>query len=122
MKRLIFLAVLLAGCANPFGPDVRIWGQRSMEPVPAAYAAWYAEVEACLGQAGDFGAVEWFVADRIVTSGVTRAGYWSGSRILLARRWSNTSFVVRHEAAHHILGVGAGGHLDDGSMPCEEGH
>lgn len=58
---LMVAAVFFVACESP----VELVEKRPLHPVPEEYAVWYAEVEDCLGEQGNFSAAEWFVTSRI---------------------------------------------------------
>lgn len=104
MRYLVILA--LTGC-NILGPDIEHWSQRPLVPVPAAFADLYAAVEVCWGKRGDFGAVNWFVADKITVDGTGRArGTTRGDDITIARDYLDVARTIKHEASHHVSGRG----------------
>ena len=76
---------------------------RPMVPVPDSYAGLYTEMETCLGTTGDFGAIDFFVADYLES----RDGPISGAIelpntiTLLVSRVENI-ISAKHEMGHHI--------------------
>lgn len=117
---VVGLVFLVVGCTDLFGPEVRFWNRRPMEPVPEQYATWYAEVEDCLGVTGDFGAVEWLVADSIVAHDGAKRGYLEFPNTITVRwEYLITDYVIRHEIAHHVTQSGDELHDSDGAVPCQ---
>lgn len=85
-----------------------------MEPVPEVYAEWYADVEACWGRRGNFAAVNWYVADKITIDTTGRAsGATNGDDITIARHRTDSEWTVKHEASHHVSGLGNAIHYAD---------
>lgn len=121
--RWVLLVLVLAGCSlDIFGPDVRYVNRRPLAPVPDAYAGWYAETEDCLGVRGDFDAVRWSVADSIMVDGVPKVGTLDfPNDITMFGRAVHVQWALRHEAAHHITGIGDDLHDARGQVPCSIG-
>lgn len=116
----LVLVLLTLGCTDLFGPEVRFWNRRPMDPVPDVYADWYAEVEECLGWAGDFEAISFYVADRIERNGVEKTGLVEFPHAITVRVdqvWGPR--VLRHEFAHHITQAGTSLHDGSGNVPCQ---
>ena len=105
-RTLPALCVLLSACGI-FGLDLDMTNRRLLDPIPAEYPRWYAEVESCLNEVGDFGAINWYVADRIELSGLTAPGLWQKPDAITMR--ANHILViqtVKHEMVHHVRQVG----------------
>lgn len=116
------LLVLLAACASLFGPTITIWGgPYPLDPVPEEYRAYYAEVEACWGIAGDFDAIEWYGASRIKYGDQWVNGLIQGDRITMVSRQERH---VKHEMSHHVSGIGDALHYTDEygrpRVPCDQ--
>lgn len=120
----ITATVLLAGCGilDLNGPDIKYWGgPYRIEPVPEEWAVWYAEVEACWGMSGNFGAIEWYGASRIKYGDRWASGLIQGNRITMASRMERH---LRHEMSHHVSWRGDELHYYDEygriRVPCDE--
>ena len=120
MYRML-IALALVGCGDLFGPDYTFWGHRPMEPVPEVYAAWYAEVEVCLGRVGDFGAITWFVADSLAWNQRSILGTTDLASHEITMRSDHvlTEHHVRHEMVHEIMQADNSIHDERGDVPCE---
>jgi hypothetical protein len=84
---------------------------------PLVYRQWYAEVEKCMKQQGDFDKILWTVTDSawnqhtsVDTIGATRAtfGLWHGldkgrALIILNKQDWRNEFYVKHEMVHDLL-------------------
>lgn len=119
MRRLATVAalVLLAAC-DLTGPN---WERVDVQPmdVPENYAGWYAEVEDCLGQRGDFAAVRWFTATELSIDGVSKGGItrFPDEITMLVRRVTHP-WSVKHEMIHHVTQVGDAVHDTDDMERC----
>lgn len=103
MKKLLPLA--LAGCF--LGPEIVYDWREPMEPVPEAYAQWYAEVEACWGASGDFAAVEWFVGEMSNGDPVTVVKETTkGDVITIRSGYELIERTIKHGMSHHVSGLG----------------
>lgn len=124
MDRLLLIALLLisacdVGLLAP-GPDVHGTNVRPMSPVPAVYSEWYAETERCLGMAGDFSAIRWFVADEILADGEPVTGWLKdGGEVVMLETYADLEWAVRHEMSHHITGWDNSAHQEGGRIPCQ---
>lgn len=100
------LWLFLSAC-NILGPTTTDFvNQRPMDP-PAYYAGYYAEVEVCLGMAGDYGAIEWFVADEINHDGVEMAGIIHfPNRVTIREGQVHSTVTSKYEMIHHVLQKG----------------
>jgi hypothetical protein len=82
-------------------------GAVALDPVPAAFGTWWAEVEQCSGLHGSMAGVRWFQvpqAPYFVYQGVEYDGMWWENRwILLAGAYLDYAPVVRHEMLHDLL-------------------
>lgn len=103
------LLVVLAGCSES-PTDVSVdggpfFGREPLSPVPASYADWYGEVEACLGVQGNFAAVDWFLADSIVDPQLgRRVGLWTPpDTITLMRGFEDVRYWVRRYMIQQVL-------------------
>lgn len=106
MRRFVFVLALV-GCTDLFGPEVEYWEHRPMDPVPAEYATWYAEVEQCLGQVGNFDAVRWFVADSIRREGRPAGAVLEfPATITMTSDYTELRWAVKHEMIHHVTQQG----------------
>ncbi len=104
--RWLTLAAALAGC-NILGPRLETSGRTRLEPVPAEYVAWHAEVQACLDRTVDetpsFAQIEWYVASELYLGGSAIGGAWSPpARITLRRDHVGSEPSVKHELVHYI--------------------
>lgn len=121
MRTWVVALLALAACDLVTGPDVRHVNRRPLSPVPPTYSAWYAEVEACLGRRGDFGAVHWFVADSMIVDGALVDGLWeSPDDITLHPTVRGAERIVKHEMVHHVLQAGLSIHDGHGRVPCAQ--
>lgn len=72
-------------------------------------------VEACSGQSGDFGEVQWYEVpgDAVRLADESVSGYWLAQRnaIVISHGYARSGFVVRHEMLHALLR--RGGHPRD---------
>ena len=105
-RTLPAIVVSLCSCGI-FGPDLEMTNRRLLNPIPAEYPGWYAEVEACLNEGGDFEAIIWYVADRIEKNGLTAPGIWQRPHTITIRA-NNILIIhtVKHEMVHHVRQVG----------------
>jgi hypothetical protein len=79
-------------------------------------------VAACWERTGDFGAVRWYVADRISLDATKRANATiRGDDITIARAWLDVDRTVMHEMSHHVSGLGNVIHYDGNRARCDEG-
>jgi hypothetical protein len=95
--------VLLLGCLDAFAPA----GGVEFSP-PAAYRAWWTEIEACAGITADYAAIEWYEvrgASYACPAYEGRcAGWWQPPHtIYLAEDWLNDRVLVEHEMLHDLL-------------------
>ena len=105
-RTLPTLCVLLCACGI-LGPDVETPNRRLLDPIPPEYPGWYAEVESCLGRAGDYDAIVWYVADDIIVDGVRKGGIFAfPNRITVRAPRVHDAFLVKHEMVHHVLQAG----------------
>ena len=118
--RAAILLLALAGCSlDVFGPDVRYVNREAISP-PWTFAIWYADTERCLGSRGDYNAVRWFVADSIYRDGVSAWAILAEPHDITVLATHVTGYtIIRHEAAHHITGIGMRLHDADRKVPCE---
>lgn len=110
------LGLAVLACFGPTEPNVRLEGVQRIEPRDA-WRGIYAEVEACLGRAGDFERVDWFSAVRILSRTEERSGAWlrpwgrPHGIALLTRQilggGPELEATIRHEAIHEILQLGS---------------
>ena len=110
--RLAFL-VLLVGCTPIFGPPRTEWGNHPMEPVPAIYTVWYAEVEACWAKRGHYERVDWWGFDKAHRGAKWMNGYTDGDRIAIRWLHEENERIVKHEMSHHVSKLGAVIHWTD---------
>ena len=114
-------SLIVAGC-NITGPAAEYVNRRPLEPVPDWYREAYRQTEECLGVRGNFGAVRWFVAERVVVGGTEKAGALRFPHdITMWERAAHHEWAVRHEASHHILQRGDDLHDEHGQVPCSIG-
>ena len=104
---VLVLAVALVGCANPLEPQpapdtVRFVDREPTSALPAEYAGWYAEVEACVQRSGAFQRVAWFEADSIFRpDGTEHIGHVSRPdtitmiRPYVSERWAVKVYMIR---------------------------
>lgn len=112
LRRVLFCAVLLAGCENPLAPYVpekieHKYGAFRFTP-PAHYLDWWKEVEGCSGKTGDFDAVQWYQATFTdILPGTTAAAISDYARqvVVVAEYRKEEANVIRHEALHLIIKV-----------------
>lgn len=107
MKRIVLLGTLVAshlvGCDLFTGYDARIQGLAPFSP-PEDYAAWWEATETCSELAGDFEALEWFLATWITQDGSIAYGAWRPPhRIVIVRGYEDDELIVRHEMLHDLL-------------------
>jgi hypothetical protein len=98
---LLATTLLVCGCGI-LGPDVETPGRRLLEPVPAEYPFWYADVEVCLAASGDFSAANWYVADDVILDGEQKAGVTEFPHDITVTSATDQR-SVKHEMVHHIL-------------------
>lgn len=133
MRRGVIVWVFaLVACASPVALtwEPEVFGPRPLDPVPARYADWYADVEDCLGIRGDFDRVVWTVADSLKREGVRIEGVTLPPHEIVFEaaffefagehpayeRWK-----VTHEMSHEITGEGEDLHEGPRNrVPCEE--
>lgn len=110
MRKLLLCLTLLPACGI-IGPDIDFTKHEPLGPVPELYREWYADVELCLGIAGEFNAVIWYIADDIIYNGVSSFGLWQEAhRITMKATHLHSIRNVRHEMIHHILQRGNSAH------------
>lgn len=107
MKRIVLLGALVApflvGCDVFTGYGAQIRGLVPFSP-PESYVAWWEATEACSELAGDFEAIEWFLATWITSNGSIAYGAWrSPHRIVIVRGYQDDELTVRHEMLHDLL-------------------
>lgn len=98
MKRLLFL--VLVACSELTAPE----GAVLIDPIPAAYRVWWAEMEKCSGFRGDLNAVEFYAVpyfDGIISG----RSEWSGrnSLVWFVAHMTEDERLVKHEMMH-VLG------------------
>ncbi len=122
MKAVALLLLACVGCdSQVFGPDIEYLNRRPLHPIPDWYAAEYALVEECVGHAGDFDAVLWYVADVLSLENKRLAGVVEfPNDITFAAAHYTKPPVVRHEIEHHVRQQGDEIHLPNGETPCAE--
>ncbi len=98
---------LLVGCGI-IGPErAEVDNRRPLDPVPAVYLEWHAEVEDCLGRTRAFGDIRWFIADALHFRGVPAGGIWSPpDRITMRVDRVSYEWAVKHEIIHYVEGEG----------------
>jgi len=77
------------------------------DPPPAAYAAWWRELEECLDRTGAFDRVRWETragSDFECVYGRCAAIWHPDHRIVIADAWRTDELVVKHEMMHDLLG------------------
>lgn len=101
---------MLAGaCDRATGPDPFFpAGAVRLAPVPAVYAQWWRDVEACAGRRGSLDRVRFYVLPGV--AGWDRQdlfiyGAWTprGNRITVGELVSLHAGVLRHEMLHAVL-------------------
>lgn len=107
MRRLAIMALALALAACDLtGPDFERADVTPLDP-PPVYATWYAEVEDCLGQRGDLGAIRWFTATKLYLDGEPRGGVLRFPDEVTMRADHVTHVgAVKHEMIHHVTQIG----------------
>ena len=124
-KALLLLLLLLTGCTRQITQVVAVLkfdNQRPMVEVPAIYSQWYADTEECLGESGDFSAINWYTATKIDLDGTLSLGIVEYPNDITIKvgltRWM---IVVRHEMAHHISGPDREIHFNDATRALCDG-
>lgn len=101
---VLLVSALVAACDLFTDYALRIDGVRAFSP-PAVYADWHAATEACSGLAGDFAAIEWFLASWITIDGSIAYGAWRPPHeILIVSGYQDDDYTVQHEMLHDLLG------------------
>ena len=96
---LMSAAALLSCTPSPV--DVNV-GVQAFNP-PSEFRTWWAGVEDCSNETGDYDAVVWYLADDFAAGG-TVVGQWSPPHsITLRRGFQTTEDVVKHEMLHDLL-------------------
>ncbi len=117
---LLLLAGTVAACSARVGPETFGRTIVAMAP-PPAYAAWYAELRACINGAPNrpFAAIRWYQSRAGATltdprTGEILAGFWTARRsaIIVGNEYTDDPAVVKHELLHYLRG--AGDHRDAG--------
>ncbi len=125
MKKLLLLLLLLTGCIRHITQVVSVLkfdNQRSMIEIPAMYSQWYADTEECLGESGDFLAINWYTATKIELDGTLNLGIVEyPDDITIKAGLTRWRVVVRHEMAHHISGPDKEIHYSDGGRAICDG-
>ncbi len=116
-RAMIPALLLLVGCSHPFDVDVPD-NAIEFDP-PPVYREWYALTAACVGRAGDFDRIRWFMVpghgwdrgdDRVL-------GLWTGEHHIYISESAMTYPVsVRHEMLHDL---GIRGHPEPPFNKCE---
>lgn len=105
MIRAALAAVLLFGCSEPFAPVEDDWTPYSP---PAAFATFWAEMEACTGLSRDFAGVRWFTAESLEdyygTGGTTTGAYYHPDVVVIRQSVVEARFapVILHEIIHAL--------------------
>ena len=122
-KVLVMLLVL--GCTRQITQVVAVLkfdDHRPMIEIPAVYAGWYADTEECLGESGDFSAINWYTATKIEFDGTADLGIIEyPDDITIKTGFIGWRFVVRHEMAHHISGPDREIHFDNNTRALCDG-
>lgn len=96
---MISVTVLLACTPSPV--DVNE-GVIAFSP-PGEFRAWWAGVEDCSNESGDYDAVVWYLADDFAAGGAV-VGQWSPPHSITFRKgFQTTETVVKHEMLHDLL-------------------
>lgn len=107
----LFVLLFAAGCSHPFLPDdvVRI------DPVPAEFALYYAELETCFGVRGNYGRVVFWEINRTVErNGDVLWGWADDHNIVLPMGWwQRDHWWAVHEIAHDVLDYSSWDRLDE---------
>lgn len=111
MRGLLPLPLLVAAACCAEAPTVIVTPER-VDP-PVSFAEAYASVEVCLGRAGDFEAVRWWVANdlwRVDAPTAIGLTAFPNDIYLYRRLWDELQRgetwplnTVRHESIHHVL-------------------
>lgn len=127
MKKILVLVqilnlslLLLMSCTRQITQVVavlRFDDQRPMIEIPTVYAQWYADTEECLGESGDFSAINWYTATKISLDGTADLGIIEyPDDITIRTDFIGWRVVVRHEMAHHIVGPDRRIHFTDNTI------
>jgi hypothetical protein len=119
VRRFLSLALLAVASAcdvptAPFPfPEQAVQFQPASLSLAATYAEWWAEVEKCAGQDGDFDSIAWYTVPSsgnvLLIDGREYSGAWyrAGNRIVLAENTLLWGAGVRHEMLHALLRDGS---------------
>ena len=124
MKKILVLVqivnltlLLLMSCTRHITQVVMVLkldDHRPMIEIPAIYSQWYADTEECLGESGDFSAINWYTATKIEVDGTSDLGIIQyPDDITIKVGFTGWRLVVRHEMAHHISGSDREIHFND---------
>lgn len=119
MKKLVFLAILLMGCAKSLHPGLSSapYSPTAPEhahynPRPIVYETWWAEVEKCSHLTGDLDSAVFFLVPEDTQIGFTYRGdillgLWIWPHyIYIDEYYEYNAAVVRHEMLHNLLQIG----------------
>ncbi len=105
----VALLPLLFACAASSEPSALPPDAVSFEPEPL-FAEWWAQMEGCSGQTGDYTSIHWYVVpgeEPFIAPplGKTVIGYWDpdDNRIVLLQYVPSRSALVRHEMLHALI-------------------
>ncbi len=98
----VLVCLSMAACGI-LGPTMDAYDRRPLQDLPEQYRAWYVEVASCIGQARDFDAVLWFVAEELYLGDDEKGGVYSPpNEITLRADHVLSKRVVKHELIHYI--------------------
>lgn len=116
-KPWIFSIVIAWAACVPFYPPP---GAVRIDP-PARFERLYAEMERCLGKAGDFSRVKWWLVPGYAfrRDAWIYEALWSPGHNITLSAWNGfeNDALIRHEIAHD-LGFGTDSHADPKVLRC----
>jgi hypothetical protein len=108
--RLASAAIIMMACTpGPVGPSSLPDGAVPFDP-PAEYQTWWERTEACSGQSGDLGSIEWYTVPgvRLMQTEIgEKVGLWRRANgqttVTIAGDYVDNELVVSHEMLHELL-------------------
>lgn len=122
----LFLILWVVGACGCAAPLTHVYDAKRLAP-EGWWRIIHARVEECLGRTRSFDEIEWYITRPGVIGEVGEvapgtgsvAGLWSApNRIFLDSRYAMAAGVIRHEAAHYIMGTNGDHHADPLFIKC----
>lgn len=102
------MLLALGGCEDAAAPEPLPPHAVALEPAPAAYETWWAEIESCSGRTRPMSAVAWYYVPfgyPLTIHGEDQVAVWLAQpdRIVILQSVIDLDVIVRHEMLHAIL-------------------